>query len=116
MSIIVVPETAVTLTGTLNFYDTKSDSGDVVSRGFCPHCGSPVFGRYSGRPDVVALTAGSLDDPGRFEPTVAIYTGSGHAWDHLDPGLRTFPGMPPAAAARGGGNDSAAADPDQGAG
>ena len=95
MSLMVVPADAVTLTGDPTFYESSADSGGTTRRGFCPECGSPVIGKSTGMADVVFLPAGSLDDPGLFEPTVAVFTESGHAWDHLDPGLIKFPSMPP---------------------
>lgn len=95
LSILIVPKAAVKLTGDPTFYETKADSGEVVGRGFCPDCGSPVLGRYSGFPDSVGLAAGCLDDPGRFVPSAVIYEESGHAWDVMDPALPAFPKMPP---------------------
>jgi hypothetical protein len=44
---------------------------------------------------VVAVHAASLDDPGRFNPQAVTYGVRGHAWDTLDPSLRTFERMPP---------------------
>ena len=96
MSIMLVPSDAVTVTGEPTFYETAADSGNTTRRGFCPTCGSPVIGKSTGMTDVVFLPAGSLDDPGLFDPTVAVFTESGHGWDHLDPGLMSFPAMPPA--------------------
>ena len=96
MSLMVVPADAVTVAGAPKFYDSPADSGGTTRRGFCPDCGSPVIGNSSGMADVVFLPAGSLDDPSLFDPTVAVFTERGHAWDHLDPGLIGFPGMPPA--------------------
>ncbi|MBV8360519.1 MAG: GFA family protein [Deltaproteobacteria bacterium] len=44
-------------------YTETADSGNTVSRGFYPECGSPLFSRLSGMTDVVGVRAGSLDDP-----------------------------------------------------
>jgi hypothetical protein len=96
LSIMIVPKTAVTLTGAPTFYETVGDSGHAVDRGFCPRCGSPVIGRYAGFPDAVGLAAGCLDDPARFQPSVVIYAGSAQTWDVMDPALPAFPQMPPA--------------------
>lgn len=94
-STMFVPLKAVTLTGTLKFYETIADNGKTVRRGFCPDCGSPVFGQHARRPQFGVLSAGSLDDPGRFVPSFVVYAGRGHAWDVMDPALPAFPGMPP---------------------
>lgn len=39
-SLFVVPADALTLRGTLKFHDQKADSGNTISRGLCPACGS----------------------------------------------------------------------------
>jgi len=99
-SVMAVPKAAVTLTGTPKFYEAKGDSGNTLSRGFCPTCGSPVFGLTTGMPDMAVLPAGSLDDPSVFKPSVVVFTEHGPAWDYLDPALPKFPQMPPAAPPR----------------
>ena len=45
---IGVPAPALKITGNLKYHDSKADSGNTVSRGFCPECGSRLFGRTSG--------------------------------------------------------------------
>jgi len=46
------------------------------------------------RPKLVFFSAASLDDLGRYRPTMDIYTKSRHAWDVLDAGLEQHPRMP----------------------
>lgn len=95
-SFMAFPAAAVRLTGSPRFHEITADSGNRVQRGFCPTCGSPVIARSSGMPDMTTITAGSLDDPSVFKPAFVVYTSRGHAWDHIDPGLQSFPAMPPA--------------------
>jgi len=89
------PTSAVKLTGELKFHDSPSDSGNTMSRGFCPNCGSPVMWTLSRNPDVRVIMVGSLDDPSVFTPGVVFYTSSGHAWDQLDPALPKYERLPP---------------------
>ncbi len=42
-------------------------SSDPVKRGFCQHCGTPLFFKTIGS-DTIAVTLGSLDDPAAVEP------------------------------------------------
>ena len=84
---------ALELSGELKFYDKKGDSGNGVSLGFCPNCGSNILGKPEGTPDVVVLTAGSLDDPNQYQPSMDIYTESAPSWDHLDQNTVKFSGM-----------------------
>lgn len=94
-SMMAFPESGVTLTGTLTFFGVGADSGAIASRGFCPNCGSFLMGKSTGAPGLLAVAAGSLDDPSRFKPSMVLFTASGQAWDHLDPALTSFPGLPP---------------------
>jgi hypothetical protein len=89
------PAKALKLTGTPRFYEVKADSGNVMRRGFCPTCGSPVLGTTSGLPDVTTISAASLDDPSVFKPQFVCYTSGAHAWDLVDPAVPSFPKMPP---------------------
>ena len=85
----------LTVTGEEARWDMVGDSGNVKTRAFCPVCGSPVFMTFVAMPDVFTIRAASLDEPGRYRPQMVLYTLSGHAWDHLDPGLPKFERMPP---------------------
>lgn len=85
----------VTLTGQAKLWDMVSDSGNVKTRAFCPNCGSPVYMTFSAMPDLFTVRAASLDDPSRYWPQMVTYSVRGYAWDHLDPALPKFDGMPP---------------------
>lgn len=91
---IVIPEDAFTLTGKMTFYDRPADSGNIVSRGFCPTCGSPVYSKNSGMLGMVFLRASSLDDPEIAKPQLTVYASHSPSWDPIDPNLPFFPKMP----------------------
>jgi hypothetical protein len=42
-------------------------SSELVERGFCRHCGTPLFFRYVVK-DRISVSIGSLDEPGRVKP------------------------------------------------
>jgi hypothetical protein len=92
---IGLPAAALKTTGAIKYYDTKADSGNILSRGFCPECGSSLLGKTSAMPDLAMITAGSLDDPSLYKPTLDIFTSRAQPWDHMDPALTKFPKMPP---------------------
>lgn len=94
-SLMMLPKAAIKMTGTAKEHQRKADSGNTVTRGFCPNCGSPIYGKTSGMPDGMAIHVGSLDDPSGFSPQLIVYTSSGHGWDKLDPALPKFERMPP---------------------
>ena len=93
-SLIAFPGDAVTITGTPKFYDSRADSGNMVSRGFCETCGSPVVSKNDGMPNMLAFRAASLDDPSIFNPAFVVFAEKGHVWDRLDASLHRFPRMP----------------------
>jgi hypothetical protein len=94
-SVLLVPQAAVKVTGDVKWFDVKADSGNLASRGFCPNCGSPLFGKPSGMPvAVLGIRAVSLDDPSWCRPSMDMYTESAQSWDYLNPDLPKVPKMP----------------------
>ena len=66
----------------------------MVSRGFCPTCGSAVYSTNSAMDGLVFPRASSLDDPNVITPGLIVYASRAAAWDHLDPALPAFPEIP----------------------
>lgn len=56
------PDTALSIIGDVKFYSSPGRSGKLVHRGFCPICGSQVFGKTDMMPGLTAVRAGSLDN------------------------------------------------------
>jgi hypothetical protein len=81
------PADAVHITGTLKGYSSPADSGAMTTRSFCPECGGRISFRSNGIPGMVAITAGSMDDPGAITPSIAVYHKRHVGWDHIDPSL-----------------------------
>jgi len=95
VSALFVPKNALKITGEVKYYDVKGDSGNIISRGFCPNCGARLFGKPAAVPDLMGIVAGSLDDPSWYRPAMDIYTDSAQPWDYMNPDLPKFPKMPP---------------------
>lgn len=74
---IVVPTTAFQYTAGEPKLLSSSESG---TRYFCPECGTPVVCINSEHPDRVDVTTGSLDSPGDFVPTLAVYEDTKLPW------------------------------------
>jgi hypothetical protein len=90
-SAIFVPAPAVTIAkGNLKYHVVTGESGNRVSRGFCPDCGSPVLAKSADYPAFV-IFASSLDDPSWHRPTMNVWTSSAQPWDVLDPALPQHP-------------------------
>ena len=84
------PADAVLVKGDVKYYETTSDAGNRVSRGFCTACGSPLLGKSSAAPMIVVY-AGSLDDPSWHRPQLDTFVASAQPWDHMDPALPKYP-------------------------
>jgi hypothetical protein len=86
---------AVTVSGPLTDYVCQADSGSTMRRRFCARCGTPIFSGAEHRPDVIAIRAGTLDDPNLAAPTATIWTKSAPKWACFDPNLPKVEGQPP---------------------
>ena len=91
---IGVPSAALKITGDVKFFELKAESGSMISRGFCPKCGGRVVSKPARNPEMVVLSATSLDDPGVYKPAMDIYTSSAQTWDQLNAATAKFPKMP----------------------
>jgi hypothetical protein len=69
--------------------EVPRDDGSAQRIHRCPDCQVAVFSEY-GRPDVLFVRAGTLDDPDSVEPDVHIYTRSKLPWVALPDSVPAF--------------------------
>ncbi|MEO7093090.1 MAG: GFA family protein, partial [Polyangiales bacterium] len=62
----------------------------VVTRSFCPTCGSQLFGRNTGMAGFTTVAAGTLDDPDLVVPQVVVFARTKRRWDPSDAALPTY--------------------------
>lgn len=91
---VAIADAGLALTGAVKLYDRPADSGNMVSRAFCPDCGSALFSRNAAMPGMLFLRASSLDDPDRVQPAMVVYASRAPQWDRIPGGLPTFAEMP----------------------
>lgn len=91
----IFPIDAIAIEGELGWFSYRADSGNELSRGFCPACGTQVTGRSSGNPHFRVIRLGVLDAPHGLAPTAAIWTEEAPAWAAIPPELDRFPRQPP---------------------
>jgi len=60
-------------------FDVPRDDGSVQKVYRCPECQVAVYSDY-GRPEVLFVRGGTLDEPGAIEPDVHIFTKSKVGW------------------------------------
>ena len=94
-AIVVVPRTGVDIRGEPRYHRIVGRSGKALERGFCPACGSQVTVKIERNPDLLALQAGSLDNPSAYKPAMDVFTESAQPWDHMSPTTQKLPaGLP----------------------
>jgi len=91
------------VTGTLAQYASKAESGNLITRAFCPACGAHIYAQSSARPQVRVVRVGNLDDPSSIKPSANIWVGSAPDWACMDARLERIdrqPAPPPGLATR----------------
>lgn len=91
---MLVPADALTVSGALAEHTKAADSGNLVTRYFCPSCGTHLFAKSSGRPQFRVLRVGNLDEPSSIRPSVNIWSSSAPNWACLDPALERVDHQP----------------------
>lgn len=89
--------TDFSVSGPVTAFVKTAESGNSITRYFCPTCGGALFGRNAGRPRIVFVHAGSLDDDGahRLGPEAIAFSARRAPWDLLDDKIPHYPAMPP---------------------
>ena len=91
---LFVPAAALTITGHYKEYASIAASGNTMYRGFCPECGTSLFGRNSFFTQIRPVSAVTLDDPSIYKPEKDMWVVDAQPWDVMDPELPKFAGNP----------------------
>jgi hypothetical protein len=84
--LMVLPREGVRLTkGAPHPFAGRSAQGHAGRRQFCAACGTPLLVEHAAQPGMIAVTAGSLDDPSRFKPGGHSWTSTAQPWHHINP-------------------------------
>jgi len=92
--LLAMPAADLSLDGELDSFSGKAASGREVRRRFCGRCGTPVLTDSPARPGVIALKAGTLDDPSWLAPKLHLWCGSAQPWVALPSDVPCFPEQP----------------------
>ena len=87
---------AIEVTGSTNEIVRPAESGNLVTRRFCPQCGVHLIADSSGRPGFTVLRIGTLDDPSSVKPLMNIWASSAPSWACLDTSLERAEKQPAA--------------------
>ena len=85
----------MTVSGEVAWSGYTAESGNHIEHGFCPQCGTPIFGRNSARPGGWVVRLGFLDGDHGLRPGAAIWLDEAPEWAVIDPALEPFRRQPP---------------------
>ena len=78
----------------LKFFESQGTSGNHVSKGFCPNCGSGVLSYQKELSHIVFIKAGTLDDSSWVKVDSNFFTDSASKWSEPDKSIKSFIGNP----------------------
>lgn len=78
--VIAVTDAAFSQQGETRVFEDVGDSGQPVSRHFCGTCGSPIVSIAGALPGLTLIKGGTLDEPGRWTPTLEAYCDGSLPW------------------------------------
>lgn len=84
----------IQIRGEVSEFRLESYTESVVTRTFCPRCGSPLFGRNSRMAGFMTVSVGTLDDPDSVSPQVVVFARTKRRWDLVSSALPTFDTQP----------------------
>ena len=90
----IFPAEAIEASGTLASYASTADSGNVITRQFCPGCGAHLFAQGSATPQFRLVRVGTLDEPSSIRPQTNIWASRAPDWACLDAALPAVDGQP----------------------
>ncbi|MBB5732791.1 hypothetical protein FHS61_001800 [Altererythrobacter atlanticus] len=74
------PEESFSIAGEAREFTRLTDQGNQFTNGFCPDCGSTLYGRASKYPGIIGITVGTICDPAFPRPHRSVYEQSRHHW------------------------------------
>lgn len=93
--VFFVPAAALSIEGSVRYYESAGGSGLKVRRGFCPDCGSQLFAVAESMPGLISVRAGTLDDTSLYVPSADIFVSQAAAWDLIPEAALKFATLPP---------------------
>ena len=93
-TMVFVEEDKVSINGNPATFDHPADSGNTLTKMFCNDCGSQLMGKNTGRPGMIGLRAGGIDQKELIKPGADIYCSSAIESTPLNANTKHFDRMP----------------------
>jgi hypothetical protein len=71
-----------------------NSAGVRASYWFCGDCGGRIYGEREGRPDVIVVRAGTLDDTSWMAPIAHVFMRSAQPWEQVSGDAECFETTP----------------------
>ena len=91
---LFIKEENFEITGEVKNYTHFSDAGNNMIKYFCPKCGSQVFGKNSGRPGIITIRAGTVNEKDIIKPIRNLFLKSKVPSTPINSNLEACEGMP----------------------
>ena len=91
---VFVDEDKVQITGKVSSYSHTADSGNKMTKRFCPDCGTLLFGNSSGRQNSVSIRAGTIDQFDLIKPQMNVFVAKKIKSTPIDDSLPCSDAMP----------------------
>ena len=90
MPVLFVPYQALKINGTVKEFQTLSATSHIITRAFCPQCGTSLFGKNSATDKIRPVNASTLDDPSVYQPQMDFWISDAQPWDTMNLELPKF--------------------------
>jgi hypothetical protein len=91
---VMVAAESLSISGTVAEFTKAAQSGNEITRMFCPSCGTHLFARAAARPQFRVVRVGNLDEPSSVQPSQNIWASSAPTWACLDAALERVEQQP----------------------
>ena len=93
-ALVFVPKESLSWQGETKTYLHKADSGHVMTKHFCPQCGSQLFGENDAKTDRIHIKVGTITNAAWFQPQCNVWASSRLPSTPVNPDVKDFANMP----------------------
>ena len=93
-TLVFIKKDDLDIQGEVKTFDHVVDSGNKLTKIFCPNCGSQLFTANEVRPNSIGIRAGTLNEHQEVKPQFNVFASGKMACTHLDPNIPAFDKMP----------------------
>ena len=92
-SLAFVDASALAISGKTHTHQHLSDTGNTITKHFCPSCGSQVYTENTKTPNRRGVRVGLIEDASWFEPKANVYASRRLPSTPIDPKVKAFDKM-----------------------